>query len=123
MATIERRRYPRNEVIVNVDIVILGGPSYEGCARNISQGGISVDIFGEDPPGDGAKAKINFIIWTGDEKIYRDLAGKVVRSNPSSVALVFDDDPQLTEKIIKEVLYYQQFERRKKPRPRVDSQL
>ncbi len=114
----ERRNYPRNEVIINVDIQVLGGQVYEGCARNVSMGGISVDLYGEAPPGAEAKAEIKFIIWTGDERIYRDLLGKIIRSSAGSVALIFDDEPEKTKKTIKEVMYYQQFERRKKPRPR-----
>jgi len=114
----ERRSYPRNEVIINVDVQVLGGQVYEGCARNISMGGISVDLYGEAPPGAEAKAEIKFIIWTGDEKIYRDLLGKIIRASAGSVALVFDDEPEKTKKTIKEVMYYQQFERRKKPRLR-----
>ncbi|MEE8428611.1 MAG: PilZ domain-containing protein [Gammaproteobacteria bacterium] len=114
----ERRSYPRNEVIINVDVQVLGGRVYEGCARNVSMGGISVDLYGDPPPNVAAKAEIKFIIWTGDEKIYRDLLGNIIRSSEGSVALVFDDESEKTKKTIKEVMYYQQFERRKKPRPR-----
>ena len=74
---IERRSYPRNEVIINIDVQVQGGLVYEGCARNISMGGISVDLYGDSPPGTDGKAEIKFIIWTGDEKIYRDLLGKI----------------------------------------------
>ena len=114
----ERRIYPRDQVIINVDIQILGGPVYEGSARDVSQGGLCVDLYGDKPPSVNAKVKVNFVIWTGDENIYRGLSGKIIRASSGSVALVFDDEPERTEKIVKEVLYYQQFERRKKARPR-----
>ena len=118
----ERRRFPRTPVIINVDIHILGGPVFKGCSRDISHGGVSVDLYGGEPPAIHAKARIEFIIWSGTENIQRRLEGRIVRSSSAAAALQFIDEPGRTKIIIDEILHYRQFERRTKPRPRHDAE-
>ena len=114
----ERRKTLRSRVIINVDVRVLAGATYYGCARDISYGGVCIDIYGDTPPSVGAKAELTFIIWTGTENIQREMKGVLVRASPASLALAFADDGEDATKLVDEVLDYQQFERRTQPRKR-----
>ena len=113
---IERRQHTRTRVLVETRLEILGGPACDGYTRDISSHGVCIDLYGERPPGIGARCRIGFNIWTGEGHIERQLTGKVVRSSPTAAAIAFDGDDQQTRAIVDEILHYQQFERRTNPR-------
>ncbi|RMG31297.1 MAG: PilZ domain-containing protein [Gammaproteobacteria bacterium] len=106
----ERRRHPRFPVSIRVDLMLPERVHY-GVSRDLSPGGIFIELPAREVRQLPDLVRLNVRIWTGQVHLSRQLRARVVRRMPDGVALRFPDGDLLTRAAADEVLFYLGVER------------
>ena len=101
----ERRRHPRAEVRLEVDIEWDGrrGPA---LILDISRGGVLLASPLLRPPGVPEALRLHFGIWTGQRLLTRQVEARRVREAGAGVAYAFDTGDPLSQAVVSELLHY-----------------
>jgi hypothetical protein len=90
---VERRKLERFDLRLAAKIECLGQKKrvHNLLTRNISAGGAFLETTGEFP--ENSRVRIDFVVPTG---VLVNIAGAVMRSEPTGIAVRFDNEYQLT---------------------------
>ncbi len=113
---VERRKSKRSRIQVDIEIAHPGNGRCCGYAENISRDGVSIRLSKGTLPSGQRSVILNFRVWTGSETIYRKLYARIVRGTDEQVAMEFAETDFVAEAIVQDLIYYQNYDRRRELR-------
>lgn len=115
-SAVERRQSKRKQIEVDIEIAQPGFQRCYGFAGNISRKGVSVHLWKGELPNRKRAVILNFKVWTGKETLYRKIYARVAHADRQVVGLEFTEHDFVAEAIIRDLMFYQQRERRQRAR-------
>jgi len=101
----ERRRHPRAEVTLEVDIET-GGQRGPALILDISREGVFLASPLLRSPAVPESVRLHFEIWTGQQLLTRQVEARLVREGSGGVAYAFDSGDPLLQAAVAELLHY-----------------